>query len=247
VTVRIGGMYALKRIAEDSPDRDHLAVMDVLTHFIRHPPYASEQVEIMRSTDPDYLVDQEWINCPDVVAAIEIISTKNPHQEYVEDEQNYDLTLSHANLSCLRLVDVELQYQHLTGADLRGANLTSSSLEGIYLTECKLALANLTDAELTDAKLMRANLTGANLTAADLTGADLAGADLTGAVLTDTNLERANIENANLTNANLTDANLIDVKNISQSQLDSARVAVDGNPPSLPDGLNPPGNSSPVE
>jgi uncharacterized protein YjbI with pentapeptide repeats len=155
--------------------------------------------------------------------------------------------VSHANLSCLRLVDVELQYQHLTGADLRGANLTSSSLEGIYLTECKLALANLTDAELTDAKLMRANLTGANLTAADLTGADLAGADLTGAVLTDTNLERANIENANLTNANLTDANLIDVKNISQSQLDSARVAVDGNPPSLPDGLNPPGNSSPVE
>ncbi|MCH7849955.1 MAG: hypothetical protein IIB53_16535 [Planctomycetes bacterium] len=34
VTVRIGGLYALKRIAEDSPDRDHLAVMDVVTNFI---------------------------------------------------------------------------------------------------------------------------------------------------------------------------------------------------------------------
>ncbi len=45
VTVRIGGLYALKRIAEDSVERDHLAVMDVITNFVRQPPYTTQQRE----------------------------------------------------------------------------------------------------------------------------------------------------------------------------------------------------------
>ena len=51
VAVRIGGIYALKRIAEDSAERDHLAIMDVLTNFIRHPPYANEQRNAERDNE----------------------------------------------------------------------------------------------------------------------------------------------------------------------------------------------------
>src|SRR3990170_3468179 len=80
----------------------------------------------------------------------------------------------------------QLQYAHLTHA-----NLTSADLR----------YANLTGADLTDADLTDADLTGADLTGADLTGADLTDADLTGANLTDADIRHVNLTDAVLTGA----------------------------------------------
>ena len=41
VMVRTGAVYALGRIAQDSIERDHIAVMQVLCQFVRHSPYAA--------------------------------------------------------------------------------------------------------------------------------------------------------------------------------------------------------------
>ena len=168
--VRIGGIYALERVAHDSA-RDHPTVMEVLAAFIRAhsrepwPVPESDGSPVPRGSFPR----------PDVQAALTVIGRRN----VMFDQQRIDLSaavlpgalLFSANLTRLRLVGADL-----TGANLQGANLTDASLQ---------------DAGLQDADLTRADLTRADLTRADLTGASLGGADLTGADLRGTNLTDA--------------------------------------------------------
>jgi len=147
-TVRLGGIYALERIATDSPP-DQRTVMEVLSAFIR-----------MRSTDPALRppapADGEPPAPPvrpaaDMRAAVQVLA-RLPHRDGVPrgDLTGADLT-GPASLDRLDLTNA-----NLAGAWLVGANLTRARLEG----------ANLTGAGLFRANLTRAMLYGANLTEA---------------------------------------------------------------------------------
>ncbi len=281
--VRIGGLYALKRIAEDSVERDHLTIMDVLTSFIRQPPYANRQREaaergrelrshkiIARSGSAGGTAEPppepELIDCPDIVAAIEIINGRSEDQKEVEDKRKYRLSLSRASLSYLRLPEVDLHIFDLAGANFTGTELTRAKLLDANLVGAKLLDANLVDANLLEADLSGADLSGADLTGAELTDANLRRAnlsdsdlvdakltraklmsanlprtDLTGADLMDTDLRRADLMDAQLMDADLTGANLTGAE-LTQDQLDSACISKDGKPPDLLEGLKPPQN-----
>ena len=168
--VRIGGIYALERIARDSA-RDHPTVIEVLSAFIREhsheqwPPPGSAGVVPERSTHPD------------IQASLTVVGRREPKR----DIQILDLpgvNLNKANLGRARLA----------GANLWGVDFTGAYLNGVYLNEAFLADACFAHASLGNAHLLRANLSNTDLTkawlpAADLTEADLTGADLTGALL----------------------------------------------------------------
>ena len=79
------------------------------------------------------------------------------------------------------LVDADLVYADLGGANLKDVNLAGAILFG--------------------ANLNNANLEGANLKGADLSLADLVGANLKGADLTDATLHVTNLTDADLTDA----------------------------------------------
>ena len=152
--VRLGGIYALERIARDSA-RDHPTVMEVLSAYVReHAPRTT-----CTSTAPSARPTT------DVQAILTVIGRRYT---------NRDRDPLALNNTCLRDVN-------LSGADLSGANLFRATLFGADLTDATLTGANLTDANLFRADLTGANLTGANLINANLTGADLTGANLTGA------------------------------------------------------------------
>ena len=184
--VRIGGIYAMERIARDSA-RDHPTVMEVLVAFIRE--HSREQWPL---PEPGAEIPKRSTR-PDVQAAITVIGRR----DIGHDRQPINLT--GANLTGANLTGA-----NLTGADLTGADLTGADLTGAYLTG-----ADLTDADLTRADLTYSNLTDAYLTRADLTDADLTRANLTYAYLTRANLTRANLTLAYLTRANLTGAFLV--------------------------------------
>jgi hypothetical protein len=155
--VRIGGIYALERVARDSK-RDHPTVMEVLAAFIRE--HSHEQ---WPPPDPGGQ-QQDRSTRPDVQAAATVIGRRNaPH----------DIPG--------RLVD--LTGADLRGADLRGAVLTHTRLTRVYLHGADLSGADLHGADLAGADLTRVYLIGADLHSADLTTADLHGADLTGALM----------------------------------------------------------------
>ncbi len=186
--VRIGGIYALERIARDSA-RDHPVVMEVLTAFIRE-----HSREPWPLPGPDG-AEPERLTRPDVRAALTVVLRRDRER----DIRRIDLTcadLRRADLRRADLADAELMAADLTGADLTTANLAHANLAHADLTA-----ANLAHADLTDAFLVYANLTCAMLIDAHLTHATLAFADLTRAMLIDADLAGADLSGADLSGA----------------------------------------------
>jgi hypothetical protein len=148
--VRIGGIYALERIARDSP-RDHPTVMEVLAAFIREhsheqwPPAEPGAEPPPRATRPD------------VQAAITVIGRRNLQH----DQEPIDLT--DANLTRVNITGADLRKAILTGTDLTRANLSEADLSEAFLDCTNLGGANLFDTVLRSAWLNGANFAGANL------------------------------------------------------------------------------------
>jgi len=159
--VRIGGIYALERVARDSA-RDHPTVMEVLTAFIRE--HSHEQWP-----PSDHLVSrrQERSTRPDVQAALTVIGRRDPEC----DIRRIDLT--GADLTRAMLATAHLDGAVLADADLTGADLTRAMLANAHLIGANLTGARLADARLTRAMLATANLAGAHLADARLTDAVL--------------------------------------------------------------------------
>ena len=141
LAVRIGGIYALERIARDSA-KDHPAVMEVLTAFIReqsHEPLPDLAGRPgARSTRPD------------VQAALSVVGRRDPEHD---------------------LHRIDLGGANLHGASLGRANLKRAYLGYAILSRAYLSRANLSDANLEHANLEHANLEHANLSDADLSRA----------------------------------------------------------------------------
>jgi hypothetical protein len=202
VDVRLGGIYALLRVAEDS-DRDLPIVVDVLCAFVRghgQGPEGDSYRALMAHRPPD-----------DVEAALSVVGgIHNPDLKSrisLRDAHLERAGLGGANLTRASLARAKLAQTYLAGADLTGAYMVRASLTGAFLNDANLSGARLKSADLTRADLPGANLTDANLTGADLhraklTDADLSGADLSGARLTDADLSGAH----GLTQGQLEDA-----------------------------------------
>lgn len=155
LAVRLGGIYALERIARDSP-RDHPTVMEVLTAFIREPAHLGAT-----PTTRAGLQGRPRLRA-DLQAAITVIGRRATDH----DSPGRRIDLAEANL-----VGADL-----AGADLRGADLAQADLTDAQLTGTQLARANLWRADLTRADLARADLSDAILTDANLVDANLHGA-----------------------------------------------------------------------
>ena len=174
--VRIGGIYALERVARDSA-RDHPTVMEVLSAFIRE--HSNEPWP-----DPG---GPEWERStrPDVQAALTVVRRRDQTRD-IQAINLVDADLTYADLTGVNLAGADLTHADLTGAtligaDLTGADLTAATLAGATLAGANLTTVTLLGANLTEATLVGADLTGATLAAAAGLGADFSLADLTGA------------------------------------------------------------------
>jgi uncharacterized protein YjbI with pentapeptide repeats len=254
--VRLGGIYALERIARSSRD-DHGPIMEVLTAFLReHSPCPHGE-----SGGP--APDEAGKVSADVQAVATVLGRRVLEHEAGSalklnirgvDLRGVELRgaslpgadLAGTNLQGAFLRGANLQEANLEGADLRGeADLAAANLAGTILTDAKLDGANLRQAILTGAKLdlaslrkafldgaklqarlIDADLEGAILRGTNLEAADLSGANLAGAMLGGANLAGATLRGANLMGAMLSGANLDNVQDLTRVQLEGA-VAVD--------------------
>ncbi len=156
VDVRLGGIYALQRIMQDSP-RDQPTIVAVLCAFVRDHANAAtaKPTHTLRTPQTSLALTHPPT---DIQAAVTVVAKRDPA---------YDgFTVAYGSTLALPAPVVDFNHTQLAGANLAGADLTG---------------ADLTGADLTGADLTGADLTGADLTGADLTGADLTGADLTAA------------------------------------------------------------------
>ncbi|WP_162185768.1 pentapeptide repeat-containing protein [Lentzea aerocolonigenes] len=232
--VRLGAIYGLERLAQDSP-RDQPTIIEVLSAFIRTsspvpiiPTPQACKGEALDSTNQPLGPCRELHLCPekppssDIQAALTVLGRRNAAYD---NHTPVDLRgtclrraqLHGANLSGARLDWTNLLFADLSGADLTGAtlshtylgdsNLTHADLSRVDLTRALLFAASLSDATLVGANLTHAELGYAKLQRANLTRADLRGADLTTAGSTP-ELPSADLSHANLTDARLEDSYL---------------------------------------
>jgi hypothetical protein len=187
--VRIGGIYALERIAGDS-ERDHATVMEVLSTFVTVHSHEEWNAPYL----PGGHVDSDRPR-PDVQAAVTVIARRDPDR----DLESIDLIGAHipgAFLPQARFREAHLSHSNLSIATLDSAEFSDARLVAAILSRANLACAMLDGADLSRANLIGADLRGADLTGADLTmvtlaGADLSQADLRGAVTSLLRLDHA--------------------------------------------------------
>lgn len=231
--VRLGGLYALERIAVDSPD-DQRTIVEVLSAYVR------EHVRPQLTPDPAAPVEVRRLPT-DVQTALAILWRLPLHGNVARaDLTRADLT--GADLTRAQLDGVDLREANLTGARLDRANLTGARLDNADLTgadliEAHLDRADLTRADLTRARLGRADLSRAVLIGARLTGADLADADLAEAQLRGADLSRADLTGANLAHARLDGVDMREAVGLEEGQV---RVALGDVGTRLPAGVRRP-------
>jgi hypothetical protein len=170
--VRLGGIYALERIAKDSP-RDYGPIMEVLTAFVReHAPWKGDQPPAPANGVPSPPPPGTQSPKPKPLTYIQAVMTVIGRRVIPQGWNGPSLDLSNT--------------------DLRGADLSVAHLEGAFLYKAHLEGAALYYAHLEGAFLGRAHLEGASLFGAYLDGTDFYEADLKGADLRDArNLNKA--------------------------------------------------------
>ena len=204
--VRLGGIYALERIARDS-EKDHWTVMEVLTAYVR---------ENARWTEDR---PKEFAPLPTDIQAILTVLARRRRD--FEKDPALRLDLSYTDLRRAWLPGAHLEGALLGRAHLEAAFLMDAHLEAAYLWLACLQGAHLEGAHLGGADLRGAHLAGANLKGADLGGADLRGADLRHADLAGANLRAAHLEGADLGGADLMGVDLSLVKGLTQDQIET--------------------------
>jgi hypothetical protein len=126
VDVRLGGIYALERIARDS-DRDAPAVMALLCAFVRR----ARAFGVRAARPPHEPPPGLSVAAPDVQIALTVlVGLRLPDQ----------IKLFHADLTGV----------DFTGADLSNAELHGANLDHAILTGADLTRTNLTRADVTN-------------------------------------------------------------------------------------------------
>lgn len=175
LAVRIGGIYALERIALDS-ERDHWTVMEVLCAYVRkHRPRRTETAE-------NEAEETDHGKVPiDILAILTVLQRREYKRENIGLRQYIDLS------------DTDLRGAYFGDPYLWFADLSRADLTGAILNGAKLKAATLWLTDLTHANLNGADLTAAHFDDTILTGTSLrGGADLTHAQ----NLTKGQIESA---------------------------------------------------
>ncbi|MGI5500798.1 pentapeptide repeat-containing protein [Lentzea sp. CA-135723] len=182
---RLGGIYALERIAVDSP-RDQATMVEVLSAFVRS---SSRRVK--------------GEACPPTPADVTAAFTVLTRRDVGRDPERMVIDLREVCLRDVRVVNGDLTGMSLLGADLTAANLNRTRFGLTTLSNATLVDASLYGADLTDGFVFfeDADLTRAQLDSAELGGADFSGSTMTGVDLRSADLGYADFSGADLTGA----------------------------------------------
>ena len=154
--VRIGGIFALERIAGESKD-DLPNIVSTLATFIRESQPAA-------AVQKQSYVPMLKIRAPDVHVALMVLGRSPLSDDRTDSSSTHLLDLSRTDLRRASLSGAHLERVNLWAARLEGANLRGAHLQGAVLSGAHLGRFDPKSERYQD---------GADLSDADLTGAQL--------------------------------------------------------------------------
>ncbi|MEM1275600.1 MAG: pentapeptide repeat-containing protein [Pseudomonadota bacterium] len=251
--VRLGAIYALERIAQDS-ERDHIPIMETLAAYIRQNSRAEAPRDLnlarflgLLEQDPDqdnWKLQQaeitarcqnirDWVKSlgpapklrDDVRAVFRVIERRDEQRRAYEEgrEPSFRIDLVRANLQRTDLSRVNLDKMDLMEARLEGANLIEASMKEANLSWAKLEGADLTAAQMEGAVLSFAKMNGATLSFAQMEGALLLDVEMAEAELLYVEMDGAILQRVRMDGADLRVAQMEGV-DLSWAKLEGANL-----------------------
>ena len=235
LSVRLGGIYALERLAAEHPEQYHIQIMKLFCAFVRLPTKDQSlepgQVEIKPGTllrirqDVEAVMDAigSRAGSRNLRSSEKLVSGWTCEASTFPGHSSWTQICPtpcsmYSNLSGTNFANTDLSDAFFTSADLSGATLRSMNftrtrlsfvnLSGAMLEDEDLSGVVFHDANLSCANLHRANLSGAIFQYAIVVNAWLECANLSGARLLTADLSRARFMKADLSGAHFLDANL---------------------------------------
>ena len=206
--VRLGGIYALERIARDSK-KDHWTIMEVLSSYVRvNAPWRGKAE---KAKEKSISKDEKSKESPESSQTLTDISTPPADIQAI---------LTAIGRRTMAHEKGELRPIDLTKTDLRNASLHETNFENVNFSGANLSKTNFREANLSKTIFFEAVLCWAYLAEADLRGAYLAGANLMNAIIWVANLHGANLMNADLRKIFGTIEDFSEVKTLYNAKLD---------------------------
>ena len=241
---RIGGIYALLRLAEDYPLEYHLQVMELLCAFVRNPYGIDKPMDQdITGWEDAYMANIESNRSvpfrEDVQAIIHAIGNRGPRARYLEQTANFRPNLTSANFTFADLTNVDLSETDLTGALFIRARCQNTNFSGAVLRYSNFYSATCFDADMWEADFQYAKLDCSTMNGSDFSNTNLEGtrwlnADLSlakfcraqfiDAYLAGTKFDRADLSGATF------ETHLNSYTALTQEQLDRARADPDDPP-----------------
>lgn len=179
--VRIGSIYALERIAKDSP-RDHIQIMEIMCAYLReNSPAAS----LEPSKSAELISFQLRV---DLQAALTVLGRRNDRQIENEVSARYRLDLTHTDLSGGDFAKGNFSSADFSYSRLEMASFNKSRLMGTRFFGALLNYATFIDAVLVGARLdtaiinqpkRRNRSASISINMGDIKGVSFADADIT--------------------------------------------------------------------
>ena len=140
LSVRLGGISALERLAAEHPDQYHIQVMKLFCAFVRNP---TRDEGVAARDEPQFMMSSLR---DDVQAAMTAIGKRSKRGLDIEEATgNVPLDLYSADLTGAYLVKA-----NLAGADMRSANLVGANFMNADLSNAFLFGADLSDLQPQD-------------------------------------------------------------------------------------------------
>ena len=154
VEVRLGALYALERIAQDSI-RDHVQIMEIICAYIRHnSQWSNKPSQVQNRHDKEKEDEQKDTKNEkfetdepreDIQAALTIIGRRKGWPEgaqrlEIEKQQLYSINLNHCDLHKVRI-----EGANLCGASFIDSNLTNATIIDTDMTKARICMTDLTN------------------------------------------------------------------------------------------------------
>lgn len=145
LSVRMAGIYALQRLAEEYPEEYHVQIMQLFCAFVRYP---------IRDELYENQINKKGVSPlkrEDVEAVMQAIGRRNRERIAIEQKAEFYVELQHANLYRMFLFDVNLSGSMCHGTDFSKTTLVYANLSNVSLRHTNLSEADLEDANISGA------------------------------------------------------------------------------------------------
>jgi uncharacterized protein YjbI with pentapeptide repeats len=197
--VRLGGIYALERIARESPV-DHWPIVKVLCTFLReHANFPPEEASKGLVTNPGVIKMRH-----EMLTILQVLGNRNRENEAV----GRNLSLHWLYLEGIDVEKGDFEAACFQGSNLSLANFQRTKLDCTDFLKTRLYCADFGECKARDASFYGVEGEGVKFIHATLVNSDFSFADLKSANLDSADLRHCKLERTKFTNASMKEADL---------------------------------------